>query len=420
MKKCITYFIIATISVVVFMGVEMNALTVFAWGDSDGGRPEYTIADINSGALGPVGEGAANQPGYPGTIVFNSISDGPIGHEYAFVGAREDTGINQGAENIWNSSTITAEDGKTYLIRLYVHNNNANGMDAIAEDVRVSFSIPAAPSQSIRVHGFLYSSNTTPSEYWDHVDFESKIPFHLEYIYGSALLENGGIGAGGLQLSDEIVTKSGGTLIGYEALDGRIPGCYRYVSYITIRVKVVYDYGFNVKNRVRIVDREDSVWNTMVDAQLDDILEFQIIYQNNDTITHSNVILFDILPPGLEYIVGSTALYDMSEQRIDGTPINDIITAEGRGVNIGSYEPGTYAQVRFRAKVIGNGLDDGRNTLVNGAKVQVDHVTMQDHVLVEVYSIEKLKTIVTGIIVLFMAIALYKILFKEYIREKKS
>ena len=45
------------------------------WGDSDGGRPSYTIGQIDSGVLGD-------------TITFNSISDGKIGDEKNFVAAK--------------------------------------------------------------------------------------------------------------------------------------------------------------------------------------------------------------------------------------------------------------------------------------------------------------------------------------------
>ncbi len=71
------------------------------------------------------------------------------------------------------------------------------------------------------------------------MDFVAEQPFHLEYVYGSALLENNGVGAdGGIQLSDDIAaSESGGVLIGYDELDGRVPGCYQYANYITIMVK---------------------------------------------------------------------------------------------------------------------------------------------------------------------------------------
>ena len=48
---------------------------------------------------------------------------------------------------------------------------------------------------------------------------------------------------------------SGGTLIGYSDLDGRIPGYYQYASYVTIKVKAIFDYGFSVENKVREIGR---------------------------------------------------------------------------------------------------------------------------------------------------------------------
>lgn len=425
MKRLIKFFAIAGISAVIFWGGEVNSMAAFAWGDSDGGRPTYTIEEINNGALGPVGKAEENQGTYPGAIVFNSIADpalaseGVISDERYFVGAREDTGFNLGKDNIWNGNSITVEDGKIYLIRLYVHNNNPNGEDAVAEDVRVSFNIPTDSSRKVRVNGFIESSNATPAEYWDYVDFESDVPFHLEYVYGSASLENNGIGSGGgLQLSDDIVlAASGGTLIGYNELDGKIPGCYQYSAYISIRVKVVFDYGFTVKSEARLVGSENGTFDTKVDAQVGDMVEFSITYQNRDEIVHPNVTISDILPSGLEYVEGTTVLYNM--EHIDGIAWDDIITESGSGVKIGQYGPGVYAKVCFMAKVVGDNMADGRNILVNGAKVQVGHVTLQSRTEVEVYSIEILKTIATLVIAFLVAVGLYKVFFKEYIGAKK-
>lgn len=253
MKKLKTFLYIVAFMILVG-NLLLAPLPVLAWGDnSEDGRPSYTIEEINNGAIGatPVSEGEdyKNSPNYPGQIIFNTISNSTIGDEKNFVGAREYTGINAGADNFWRGNDITVEDGKTYIIRLYVHNNNPNDMDAVAEDVKVAFSIPHTSSTKMEVNGFINSSNATPSKYWDYVNFNSDVPFYLEYVKGSALLENNGIGAGGgIQLSDDIVNaKSGGILIGYDALNGRVPGCYQYANYVTIRVKVVYDYS-NIKH----------------------------------------------------------------------------------------------------------------------------------------------------------------------------
>ena len=72
---------------------------VVGWADSNGGREAYTLDQVNAGAL-------------DNAVVFNSISDGPIGHEFNFVGARENNGK---LVDYWNANEIEAEEGKTYL-----------------------------------------------------------------------------------------------------------------------------------------------------------------------------------------------------------------------------------------------------------------------------------------------------------------
>ena len=184
MKK----FMKSTLAVAAGAAAIAGAVTipslVSAWGDNTPGgqgRPSYTIEQINQGVLGD-------------KIVFNSISDGVIGDEKNFVGARENTGINLGKDNVWYGNDITVENGKEYLLRLYVHNNNPKGMDAVAEDVHVAFSLPHESAKDLQVNGFIRSSNADPTEYWDYVNFHSDTAFHLEYVGGSGLLENGGIG----------------------------------------------------------------------------------------------------------------------------------------------------------------------------------------------------------------------------------
>lgn len=205
--------------------------TELGWGDSDGGRPSYTVDEINKGILGS-------------QIIFNTISDSVkklCGCKAVCHQRRRAEPANPETKE-WRGNNITAEDGKYYIIRLYVQNNNPNGMDTVAEDTRVSFSMPDISSTTVEVNGYIGSSNARPSKYWDYIKFNSDVPLHLEYIHGSALLENNEIGLGGIPLSDDIVNAKGdGMLIGYDALDDRIPGCNQYINYVSIRVKVVYD-----------------------------------------------------------------------------------------------------------------------------------------------------------------------------------
>lgn len=361
-----------------------------AWGDSDGGRPDYSLQEINEGILGD-------------KITFNSITiadsdyawykqtygkempTGIITHEKNYVGAREDTGINAGPNNVWNGNDITVTDGSVYLVRLYVHNNSLNGWDSVAEDTKVWFNIPLESAERIRVNGYIASSNASPSEYVDYVDFNSDVPFHLEYIYGSALLENNGIGAnGGIQLSDNIIQaksasegkENGGVLIGYDALDGRVPGCYQYDNYICIKVRAVFDYEFSVEQKVRVAGSEDKEFKYAVNAEIGDIVEYQIQYKNTSDVTQNNVTIRDILPNNMKYIEGTTKIYNTKFPNGAVLDQDNIVT---NGIIIGNYEANSNAFIRFRAEVVDTDLAAGVNELFNWGQAGVGETILQDY-----------------------------------------
>jgi|InofroStandDraft_1065614.scaffolds.fasta_scaffold15797_3 uncharacterized repeat protein (TIGR01451 family) len=359
-----TFAVAATAAAIA--GVAAVPSLVSAWGDNgdydDGHRRSYTVEEIESGILGD-------------KIVFNSINvSKPIGgDERAFVAARENTGINAGKDNKWTSvNDVKVEDGKEYIVRMYVHNNSPKGYGAVAENTRVKFNVPSASGKSVKVNGFISSSNANPSKYVDYVNFVSDTNFHLEYVYGSALLENNKVGAnGGIQLSDDIIqAKDAGVLIGYDALDGKVPGCYQYANYVTIRVKAVFDYGFNVEKKVRLAGDTDKTWKETVEAKVGDKVEFQIHYQNTSSEWQEHVSIRDILPSNLRYVEGSTKL--MNANHPNGDSVNEDYLV-GDGLKIGSYSPKANAYIMFTAEVVDDNLACGSNTLINWAQVRVNN-----------------------------------------------
>ena len=382
---------------------SLITLDALAWGDNGGGRESYTEAQINSGVLG-------------GTIVFNSISDGVIGNEKNFVGARLNTGINAGADNVWEGNNITIEDGKEYIIRLYVHNNNPNGLDAVAEDVRVAFDIPEHSAKQIQVNGFITSSNATPSKYWDYVNFNSDKAFHLEYVYGSATFENNGIGQnGGVPLGDEIVTKAAsenGVLIGYNSLDGKIPGCYTYAAYVGIRVKAVVDYEFTTETKVRLLG--ESGWQDSITVSMGDQVEFLIRYENTGNITQENVEIRNTLPENLSYTKGSLTLRNTESSGID----EDAFLAGN--VNIGSYAAGANADVTFSAEVVGTGLSSESHTLINWVQVSVGSTSQQSCMAVQIQSVNlsRIIKVLFGVLAVLVLIILVKSTF-DFLKQKR-
>ena len=363
------------------------APAAMAWGDNSGnanGRQTYTLTNCTANY-----DKCNIEPAVGNKITFNSITNNPEigGDERNFVGARENTGVNSGKGNVWNANEITVENGKEYLVRLYAHNNNPNGEKGVAENVTLHFTLPTQAGTSLSVQGSIDSSNANPSRVYDDVVFKSADghAFYLDYIEGSALYENNGVGAnGGVKLSDNIIT-SNGVKIGYNALDGKIPGCFKYDSYTTIKVKAVYlDDSYEVEKTVRNVTNEEKSFNDTTNAKVGDTVEYQIHYKNTSTENVENVMVKDLLPENMEYIAGSTKLYNTTNR--DGIVAEDTITTTG--INIGGYSANGDAYIRFRAKVVDKSMACGSNKLVNWGQVGVGKTTLQDNAFVMVEKTE--------------------------------
>lgn len=352
-------------------------------------RPLYTKKEIDEGAL----DHLMNE----GKVTFNSIND-PTAEWYDetnFVGARLDDG-DKGKDNIWNHESIVAKDGETYVVRAFVHNNTISDKNTwkqdgrgVAHGTKISFNIPQVSDTEINIHGFVSASNAVPQEIYDNVTFKSENgqKFHLRYIYGSALEENNAIEPWydaegnkhtGRTISDDIVkAKSGGTSIGFESPNGELPGCYYFADFVSIKVQVVYDTedNFSLRKTVRHAGTTGHNWvDELNDVKIGDELEYQIAYRNTGTVDQMNVMVIDALPANIEYIPGTTKLWNAD---IDGAT-NREDTIMTTGVNIGNYAPGANAYIRFRAKVVDNTLACGSNTLNNWAKASVNDLVLQD------------------------------------------
>ena len=375
---------------VVLLCLVLSPKMAYAWGDSDGGRPSYTTDEVNNGALGE-------------TITFNSISDNPAlgGDEKNFVGARR----VDSDSNVWNANTIAAEDGERYYIRMYVHNDNPGGKNAAAKDTAVRFDVAKGSGTEVEVQGFITSSNASPAEYYDSVRFTSDTTFHLEYVSGSAFIENNGVAAGGMGLGDEIVETETGVLIGYDALDGNLPGGYPYTAYVGIEVKVVYDYSYTVDMQVRPSGEADAAWQEEISAKVGDEVELQIAFQNLETLSVADVMAKTVLPEGLEYVDGTMMLYNSASD----------------GINTGSYDSKSNFYLRFIAKVVDTGLSFGENTLVSWGQVGIGSGLKQDSVSVVVRN--DLLPNLLGVIFLGAAVTfgiIFVILRVKIYRQKKS
>ena len=340
---------------VVIATASLTPIMVNAWGDSSNGRPSYTLEQINKDALGD-------------KITFNSISNGKIGDEKNFVAAKV-VGANV---ETWNADTINVKDGETYTIRLFVHNNSPKGMDKIAKDVKATFSVPTTVSNSQTIIGYIDSSNATPTRYWDEVTLKSSENFYLEYVDGSAKYNNN---KGTFKLSNDVIIS--GAKLGYTSMNGEIPGCYEYSGVVTIDVKVHSSVAAKVSKTVRIKGDADKTWKESVKAKVGDEVEFQIECVNLLSETVKDVAIRDVLPTNIEYVKGSTYLYNASHQNgvlLEGDHLTE------NGIVIGNYGPKGNAYVRFTGKVVDKTMACGSNQLVNWASATVSGSSIKNAV----------------------------------------
>lgn len=316
------------------------------WGDSNGGRQVYTNSEVNSGALGD-------------SIVFNSIADGEFGDERNFVGAA----LVGDQESVWYGNQIEVKDGETYVICIYLHNDNPDGLKAIAEDARASFFMPYTVGKLNTIIGYIDSSNAEPSRYMDAVTLQSSEDVYLTYIAGSARYCNNGMGD--IPLSDDIIMH--GVPVGYDRFDGKVPGGYGYDGIVTIQVNARTSVTTKLSTQARL--KGTSQWSEAVYANNGDEIEFQIEYENMTAESAKNVMIRDILPDNMEYIKGSTVLYNYTYQ--NGLKV-DQDTLTTTGINIGNYGARGNAYVRFSAKVVNENLANGANQLVNWSSATVN------------------------------------------------
>ena len=357
--------VLGVAAIAAFAGTALVATNASAWGDSAGGRTGYTIDQINSGAIDD-------------KIVLNSITEGnPDLNELYFVQARA-----AGSANVWNANDIEVENGKEYIVRLYVHNNNPRGTEMVAKNVNANVYVPTESGKSLTVAGTITSDNATPNKIWDEVVFKSSTnTFHLEYVKGSALIESKGK-VGGTQLSDNLVM--GGVQLGYDSLNGDLPGCFKYVAIVTFRVKAVYDYDFSVEKQVRI--KGETEWHKQVYAKVGDTVEYKITYKNTSDSLEKDVILFDKLGSNQTYVKGSTKLYNSNHKSGIALESDGLTTTDG--INIGNYEAGAAAVVTFQVTMKDDNLGcGGDNVLRSWAQgyIGAETTMKQDYADVLIY-----------------------------------
>jgi hypothetical protein len=173
------------------------------------------------------GESPANH------VTFNSITNNPqVGDERNFVRIRE-TSIGNYANE------IALQPGKTYQIVTFFHNNAKhslnNGGKGIAKDVSIKVQAPSMvrPGERGIVSSTIFCSNAEPLQVWDEAYVTAATPVELKYVSGSARVTSNGA-VNGQTLPPSLFTS--GALLGYDRLDGTLPGCAQYAGMVVYQI----------------------------------------------------------------------------------------------------------------------------------------------------------------------------------------
>lgn len=344
------------VSAVVAAGVALVGIggSVLAWGPD---RPTYTI------------EKPADH------VTFNSITNNPqFGDERNFVLVKEASQPNSAYAN-----EVKVEPGKKYSAYVYFHNNASSTLNSeqyqkkgIALNTKVRVATPGSlkANQRTGLTGYISADNAQPGTVYDDAFMTATSDVALKYVPNSAKISSRGA-VNGQVLPDTLF--STGALIGYDSLNGSLPGCNEFAGYIA------YDFtaeqpNFEVDKVVRLSGT--TQWANSITAKPGDKVDYSVSYKNTGQIQQNNVVVKDTLPANVTYTTGSSTLRNTVTPNGKGVSDN-VITPNG--INIGHYAPQSTAYVNFNATLpSADKLKCGANTLRNTAVVETENGSKSD------------------------------------------
>lgn len=217
----------------------------------------------------------------------------------------------------------TAQDGHYYMVKMLVHNNAASNLNLTAKDVNVGAYIEKGYGKAITIQTDINASNCgantlgsagSPCWFWDEAyikaadgdDSQYKASYvedSLRYYNNKRLFSSsdGGFTFDG-DNDDANLTTAKGVKIGYDKMDGNIPGCSKYMGFVTFIVKVekkadtdTSSANYIFYKRSRLAGTESGGWSTQTTAKPGDTIEFQVGLRNIGKATLTNPIIQDTM-----------------------------------------------------------------------------------------------------------------------------
>ena len=301
-------------------------------------------------------------------VTFNSITDNPdVGDERNFLRVRDaDSQYWQdGTTNGWTDTISNMEEGHTYTVRMYVHNNAAANLNLEATGVRAHVNLPTSEDswgKQYEVNGYLYADNATPNEVWDNIVLKSDKEFHVKVVsakyYNNIRTEK----SNGFDLGNEVYTAKGegtGALLGYEQMDGKIPGCLEYSGYVLMKIQPVFkEPGYDVE---KTVDKTT--------AKPGDTIKYTIKVTNTGEVDLTNVKVTDQLP----------AYYSKAEEKVSSQNGSTGSIVKGGEITFNKLNVGETATIEISYTIkSADDLECGDTVIKNKATGTTDQDDSED------------------------------------------
>lgn len=266
-------------------------------------------------------------------------------------------------DNLYHNE-VTAKNDEVIKIKVWYHNTEPADSGKVANNLNIKVTLPTQPSTTNLIYSRVLGSNTSTAANTATVKTSAKA--NLEYIPGTAWRTyNAGTNAvpnwQAVKIADNITTT------GYTIAN--MNPCYNFQESIVFDVRVKAPH-LSIQKMVK--EEGSSTWQDNITAHPGDTLAYLIVVTNIGSDPVHNLIIRDAFPANLDYREGSAMLYNGNHP--NGTPISDNLI--NNGIDAGDYAPGTYAQVRFQARVL-HYIDSASSwTFTNYAYAKADETNL--------------------------------------------
>lgn len=264
-------------------------------------------------------------------------------------------------DTTWKADSVDASYDEVVRFKVYYHNTELPDSGKIAENVSIKVDMPTSQGSTQTVTTTVKGDNTntvvdTASVNINRSDaYLELVPGSVEWRYNNGTRSN--ITYTTEQLPDSVVTGNGFTVI-----EDQKP-CFEYEAWITFAARVRVP---SLEIEKQVADQDEQEWAESVTSTPGSEVKFLLTIRNNGNARVNDVTVKDVLPEGLEYVPGTTTLFNSNHP--NGVKLSDNIVTSG-GVGLGDLPNDTTVYLGFRATVVeAEELDCGLNHLVNTAR----------------------------------------------------